>query len=201
MEKYLLVGLGNPGAKYSGTRHNIGFDILDVLAEKKNAVWGTERYGDVATIKLKGRTVFLLKPSTFMNLSGKAVRYWQEKENISIENTLVIVDDVSLPLGLLRMKKKGSDAGHNGLSHIIEILQTNQFPRLRVGIGNDFAKGYQVEYVLGRWEKAEIEILRPKVDKAVEMCISFVMMGIERTMNEFNEKQGPPPKIGTDENE
>jgi PTH1 family peptidyl-tRNA hydrolase len=194
MEKYLLVGLGNPGAKYAGTRHNIGFDILDVLAEKKSAVWQTERYGDIATIKLKGRTVILLKPSTYMNLSGKAVRYWQEKENVSIDNTLVIVDDVALPLGLLRMKKKGSDAGHNGISHIIEILQTNQFPRLRVGIGNDFAKGYQVQYVLGRWESAEIESLRPKVDKAVQMCISFVMMGIERTMNEFNEKQAPPPK-------
>lgn len=194
MEKYLLVGLGNPGAKYAGTRHNIGFDILDVLAEKKSALWQTERYGDITTIKLKGRTVILLKPSTFMNLSGKAVRYWQEKENISIENTLVIVDDVALPLGLLRMKKKGSDAGHNGISHIIEILQTNQFPRLRVGIGNDFAKGYQVQYVLGRWEKAEIESLQPKVDKAVQMCVSFVMMGIARTMNEFNEKQAPPPK-------
>lgn len=192
MEKYLIVGLGNPGAKYAGTRHNIGFDVLDVLAQKKNAVWNVERYGDVATIKLKGRPVILLKPSTFMNLSGKAVRYWQEKENIAVNHTLIVVDDVSLPLGLLRMKKKGSDAGHNGISHIIEILQTNQFPRLRVGVGNDFAKGYQVEYVLGRWEKAEIETLRPKVDKAVQMCISFVMIGIERTMNEFNEKQVPP---------
>lgn len=192
MEKYLIVGLGNPGAKYAGTRHNIGFDVLDVLAQKKNAVWSVERYGDVATIKLKGRPVILLKPSTYMNLSGKAVRYWQEKENIAVDHTLIVVDDVSLPLGLLRMKKKGSDAGHNGISHIIEILKTNQFPRLRVGVGNDFAKGYQVEYVLGRWEKAEIETLRPKVDKAVQMCISFVMMGIERTMNEFNEKQVPP---------
>ena len=194
MEKYLIVGLGNPGDKYARTRHNIGFDILDVLAEKKKAPFAVKRYGEVANLKLKGRPVILLKPSTYMNLSGKAVRYWQEQENIPVENTLVVVDDVSLPLGMLRMKKKGSDAGHNGLSHIIEILQTSQFPRLRVGVGNDFARGYQVEYVLGRWESDEVEVLRPKVEKAVQMCISFVMMGTERTMNEFNEKQPPPPE-------
>ena len=201
MDKYLIAGLGNPGEKYAGTRHNIGFDVLDVLAQKKKGIWKTARYGDVCTIKIKGRTVVLLKPSTYMNLSGKAIRYWQEQENIATAQTLVIVDDVSLPRGLLRMKKKGSDGGHNGLAHIIEILQTTQFPRLRFGIGYDFPKGYQVEYVLSRWSNEEIEELKPKVNKAAEMCISFVMMGIERTMNEFNEKQPPPPQTGNDENE
>lgn len=194
MDKFLIVGLGNPGEKYQNTRHNIGFDIMDALAESKEVTFSTERYGEVASMKIKGRPVFLLKPSTFMNLSGKAVRYWQEKEKISMANTLVVVDDVALPLGMLRMKQKGSDGGHNGLANITEILSSGAYPRLRVGIGNDFPRGYQIEYVLGEWTSEDKEILKPKIEKSVKMCVSFVMIGATRTMNQFNETQKAKPK-------
>ncbi len=192
MDKFLIVGLGNPGGEYDNTRHNIGFEVLDELANQLKAKFSMKRYGEVASTKLKGRPVFLLKPTTYMNLSGKAVRFWMNEENINIKNILIVVDDIALPLGMLRMKKKGSDGGHNGLANINEILQSGQYPRLRFGIGNDFARGYQVEYVLGRWESAERKVLEEKIKKAIEMCQAFVTIGIERTMNFYNEKSTEP---------
>lgn len=186
--KYLIVGLGNIGDAYADTRHNIGFIVADALAKEANAVFRTERYADMTKTSVKGRTLVVIKPSTYMNLSGKAVRYWMQKEEIPAENILVIVDDLALPLGALRMRAKGSDGGHNGLISIIETLGTTEFPRIRFGIGNDFAKGYQVDYVLGRWSSEEVKILVPKVTECVEMIRSFVLIGVERTMNHFNKK-------------
>ncbi len=187
--KYLIVGLGNIGDEYANTRHNIGFIILDALAKEAGITFHSERYASVAECKFKGRTLILIKPSTYMNLSGKAVRYWMQKEDIPIENILVVVDDVALPLGVLRMKGQGSDGGHNGLIHIIETLQSIEFPRLRVGIDNNFAKGFQVEYVLGKWTREEEKILIEKIPIAVEMIKSFATIGIERTMNFFNKNK------------
>ncbi|MCF8230725.1 MAG: aminoacyl-tRNA hydrolase [Bacteroidales bacterium] len=200
MKKYLIAGLGNPGEKYADTRHNIGFVVLDAFAQKENVSFKPERYGDIARTKIKGREVILLKPSTFMNLSGKALRYWLEKENIPLENSLTVVDDIALPTGLLRMKKKGSDGGHNGLADIIRVLQTGNFPRLRIGVGDNFRKGSQIDFVLGTWTKKEEEVMIPKVKKATEMIKSFVAAGIERTMNDYNEKQPPPPSSGDEDN-
>ncbi|MEA3503775.1 MAG: aminoacyl-tRNA hydrolase [Bacteroidota bacterium] len=186
--KYLITGLGNPGEEYRDTRHNIGFIALDAIAAAANATFKTERYGDVVKIKHRGKILVLLKPSTYMNLSGKAIRYWLEKENIPVEKSLIIADDIALPTGMLRMKKKGSDGGHNGLADIIRILSTSKFNRLRIGVGNGFSKGKQVDFVLGRWTKEEEEILTPKIKKVVEMVKSFVVIGADRTMNFFNEK-------------
>lgn len=175
------------GDDYQSTRHNIGFDIADALAVSFGKEFETSRYSSIARMKYKGRDLVVFKPSIFMNLSGKAVRYWINKENVQIENILVIVDDISLPLGTLRMNPKGSHGGHNGLLDIIEKVGDINFPRLRFGIGNDFAKGFQVEYVLGKWEKNEKDIVCAKIPKALEMIKSFVTIGIERTMTLFNE--------------
>ena len=186
MDKYLIVGLGNPGYEYAGTRHNTGFMILDAFAKASNIVFEDRRYGFVAETSLKGRKVILLKPTTFMNLSGNAVRYWMNKENIALERLLVIVDDLSLPLGALRLKGKGSNGGHNGLGNIQSVIGTQQYARLRVGIGNDFPKGMQVEWVLGKYDEEDMHTLSPSIDTAVEIIKSFVLAGLDITMNQYN---------------
>ncbi|MBP8944893.1 MAG: aminoacyl-tRNA hydrolase [Paludibacteraceae bacterium] len=187
--KYLIVGLGNIGPEYENTRHNIGFTILDAFAKASNVFFTDKRYGAICEIKLKGHTLILLKPSTFVNRSGLAVRYWMEKEKIEVPNLLVIVDDISLPFGTLRLKPKGADAGHNGLKSIQEILGHNQYARLRVGIGNNYPRGKQVEYVLGHWTEEEANVLPKLVEQAIEMIKSFCLGGIESTMSQFNNKQ------------
>jgi len=184
--KYLIVGLGNIGDEYVDTRHNIGFIVADALALSLKTSFESGRHASVAKGRLKGRSIVILKPTTFMNLSGKAIRFWMNKEKIPSENILIIVDDIALPLGSLRLRKRGSDGGHNGLISIIEILQTVDFSRLRVGIGNDFAKGYQVDYVLGRWTKEEEKVLIPRIETAVEMIQCFILQGVDRAMNLFN---------------
>jgi PTH1 family peptidyl-tRNA hydrolase len=186
--KYLIVGLGNIGDDYADTRHNIGFIVADALAAEGNAVFKTDRYASMTKLSVKGRILVVIKPSTYMNLSGKAVRYWMQKEEIARENVLVIVDDLALPLGAFRMRTKGSDGGHNGLISIIEYLESTDFSRIRFGIGNNFAKGRQVDYVLGRWDAEETKVLIPRVKEAVEMIKSFVLIGPERTMNFFNKR-------------
>jgi PTH1 family peptidyl-tRNA hydrolase len=196
--KYLIVGLGNIGDDYSDTRHNIGFTVLDALAKASNTSFIDKRYGSVVTIKFRGRDLVLLKPSTFMNLSGNAVRYWLQKENISVENLLVIVDDIALPLGSFRMRPKGSDGGHNGLSHITTVLATDEYARIRIGIGNNFRRGSQVEYVLGTWDKEEKKILDERIPVIIEMIRSFGTAGLELTMTSFN-KKGKPPGNGAND--
>jgi PTH1 family peptidyl-tRNA hydrolase len=186
--KYLIVGLGNIGDEYMNTRHNIGFTILDAMAKACGASFDDKRYGAVSRLKYKGREIILLKPSTYMNLSGNAVRYWIKKENIALENMLVIVDDISLPTGTIRMRAKGSDGGHNGLAHISAILGTGEFARVRIGIGNDFKKGDQVNHVLGKWTGEEKQILLGRISLAVEMIKSFCTAGTELTMTSFNRK-------------
>jgi PTH1 family peptidyl-tRNA hydrolase len=173
--KYLIAGLGNIGEEYANTRHNTGFTVLDALARLSGVSFQSGRYADIARLRIKNRSLLLIKPSTYMNLSGKAVRYWLETEKIPKENLLVVVDDIALPPGQLRLKLKGGDGGHNGLSSIIEILETEEFARLRFGIGNDFAKGYQTEYVLSKWTAAEEEMLIPKISEAVEMIKTFLL--------------------------
>jgi len=185
--KYLIVGLGNIGNEYQNTRHNIGFSILDALAKASNLVFAENRYGSVCQYKLKGRILILLKPSTFMNLSGNAVRYWLNKENVPTENLLILVDDLALPFGALRLKDKGGDAGHNGLKSIQELIG-NTYARLRFGIGNDFPKGYQSDYVLGKWDEEEEEKLSARIDRAIEIIKSFCLAGIRITMNQYNNK-------------
>ena len=186
--KYLIVGLGNIGSEYDGTRHNIGFSVLDALAKASNVIFEDKRYGFVGEMKVKGQQLVLLKPSTYMNLSGNAVRYWMNKENIPVERTLIIVDDLALPLGTLRMKPSGSDAGHNGLKHIAATLGTQAYPRLRFGIGNDFPKGGQVDLVLGHFSAEEQDALKERIEMAGEMIKSFCLAGINITMNQFNKK-------------
>jgi len=193
--KYLIVGLGNIGDEYEDTRHNIGFIVADALVQEGKAVFKAERHAAMTKLSVKGRIMVVIKPTTYMNLSGKAVRYWMQKEDIPLENILVIVDDLALPLGALRMRKKGSDGGHNGLISIIEHIESTEFTRIRFGIGNDFAKGYQVDYVLGRWTAEETKTLIPRVKEAVEMIRSFVLIGPDRTMNVFNKRgEGKDPK-------
>ncbi len=193
--KYLIVGLGNIGDEYEDTRHNIGFIVADALVQEGKAVFKAERHAAMTKLSVKGRIMVVIKPTTYMNLSGKAVRYWMQKEDIPLENILVIVDDLALPLGALRMRKKGSDGGHNGLISIIEHIESAEFTRIRFGIGNDFAKGYQVDYVLGRWTAEETKTLIPRVKEAVEMIRSFVLIGPDRTMNVFNKRgEGKDPK-------
>lgn len=183
---YLIVGLGNIGAEYAATRHNIGFKVLDAFAEASNVFFSSQRYGSIAETRLKGHRVILLKPSTYMNLSGKAVNYWMQMEKIPIENVLVIVDDMALPLGTIRLRAKGSDGGHNGLKHIAQTLGHSNYARLRFGIGNDFPRGHQIDFVLGEWDKAEAKELPALLDTASEAIRSFVTIGLERTMNFFN---------------
>jgi PTH1 family peptidyl-tRNA hydrolase len=188
--KYLIAGLGNIGAEYANTRHNIGFIVADALAQEADATFKTERYGDITRLKFRARNLLVIKPSTYMNLSGKAIKYWLTKENIPIENLLVITDDLALPTGVLRLRAKGGDGGHNGLINIIQELGTAHFARLRIGIGDEFAKGYQVDYVLGQWSKTEEEIMIPKIKTAIQIIQSFVTIGITRTMNVYNTQEG-----------
>ena len=185
MDKYLIVGLGNPGDEYAMTRHNTGFMVLDAFAGASNTVFSDRRYGYVAETSLKGRKVLLLKPTTFMNLSGNAVRYWLNKENIDQHRLLVISDDVALPLGQFRLKAGGSNGGHNGLGHIQQLIGQN-YPRLRMGIGSDYPQGGQIDWVLGRYSEEELQQLQPSIDTAVEIIKSFVLAGIDITMNQYN---------------
>lgn len=185
MEKYLIVGLGNIGPDYELTRHNTGFMVLDAFAKASNTVFEDRRYGFVGETSLKGRKVVLLKPSTFMNLSGNAVRYWLNKENIDQSHLLVISDDVALPLGQFRLKASGSNGGHNGLGHIQQLIGQN-YARLRMGIGNDYPQGGQIDWVLGRYSDEEVKELQPAIDTAAEIIKSFVLAGIDITMNQFN---------------
>ncbi|MDX1603024.1 MAG: aminoacyl-tRNA hydrolase [Salinimicrobium sediminis] len=188
MKKFLIVGLGNIGPKYHNTRHNIGFKVLDHLAEKEGLVFESQKLGDLATYKFKGRTFLLLKPSTYMNLSGKAVNYWLQKEKVPLEHLLVITDDLNLPFGTLRVKTKGSDGGHNGLKDIQSQLGTTQYNRFRFGISDEFSKGRQVDYVLGEWDEEENKKLPERLDKSLEIIRSFGTAGINNTMNTFNGK-------------
>ncbi|MEW2921022.1 MULTISPECIES: aminoacyl-tRNA hydrolase [Flavobacteriaceae] len=186
MKKFLVVGLGNIGAEYEETRHNIGFKVLDFLAEEENLTFESAKLGAVATFKHKGRSVLCLKPSTYMNLSGKAVNYWMEKESIALDNVLIITDDINLPFGTIRLKTKGSDGGHNGLKDIQNTLQTAQYPRFRFGIGAEFGKGKQVDYVLGKWNEDEAAALPERLKKSTALIRSFVFAGVKNTMNQFN---------------
>lgn len=186
--KYLIAGLGNIGAEYQYTRHNIGFRVLDALAKASNVVFTDRRYGEVAELKVKGKTLILLKPSTYMNLSGNAVRYWLKEEKIPVENLLVVVDDLALPFGSLRLKGKGSDAGHNGLKNIQSILGTQVYSRLRFGIGSEFAKGRQIDYVLGEFSEEEEKALPERLETADEIIKSFCLAGLQNTMNQYNNK-------------
>lgn len=185
---YLIVGLGNIGDEYAKTRHNIGFRVLDALAGASNVVFEDKRYGFVATVKVKNQTLILLKPSTYMNLSGNAVRYWMNDLNIPIERLLVVVDDLSLPFGALRMKSGGSDAGHNGLKHIASVLGTQKYARLRFGIGNDFPRGGQVDFVLGEFSGEDLKTMDERLKLACEAVKTYALSGIDVAMNQFNKK-------------
>jgi len=184
--KYLIAGLGNFGIDYANSRHNIGFDVVEKLAADKNAVFTSGRYADKAEFKFKGKTFILIKPTTYMNLSGKALKFWIEKENIPLENVVVVTDDLNLPLGKLRIRKNGNDGGHNGLKNINEVLQSNEYKRLRFGVGNNFQVGKQVDFVLGKWDKTEAPIVANNVTRAAEAVTSIIMEGIERAMNLYN---------------
>ncbi len=185
MDKYLIVGLGNPGDEYHETRHNIGWMVVEAVAKDAGVEFEDRRYGFVAETSLKGRKVILLRPTTFVNMSGNAVRYWLDKENIANERLLVVVDDIALPLGKLRMKASGSSGGHNGVEHINQLIGDN-YARLRIGIGNDFERGGQIAWVLGRFTDEEKETLQPSIAMAVEEVKSFVLQGVDATMNSFN---------------
>lgn len=181
--KYLITGLGNIGYEYENTRHNIGFDVLNTLCRQLEGEWRDDHHGDLAQVKFKGRTLLLLKPNTYMNLSGKAVRYWMQKEKVPPENCLVVCDDLNLVFGKLRLRAKGSDGGHNGLKSIQEMLGTDVYPRLRIGIGNDFSRGKQVNYVLGKWSEDEAAELPNILEKAAETIKAYATIGIDRAMN------------------
>ena len=187
--KFLIVGLGNIGGEYNGTRHNIGFDVVDTLAIKHDASWSVDKLGSICKVKHKGRNLILLKPSTFMNLSGKAVHYWMQKEKIPTERILIVTDDIAFPIETQKLKKNGSAGGHNGLKSIEECLKTQQYPRLRFGVGNDFSRGRQVDYVLGKWDDKEIPLLQKKVLQSIEIIENFVTIGLGRTMNAYNNKK------------
>ena len=189
-KKFIIFGLGNAENQYAGTRHNIGFEVVNALAQKLSVTFRTDRHAYIAEGKYKGRTLILSMPTTYMNLSGKAVRYWMDHESVPEENILVICDDIDLAPGWLRMRAKGSGGTHNGLNHIIETLGNTDFPRLRFGVGHDFAQGYQIEYVLGKFPTDEMKAtIQPAIDKAVEMVLSFTTAGIQHTMNQFNTKK------------
>ena len=194
MKKFLIAGLGNIGEEYAHTRHNIGFAIADALAlsclkeEGKNKIFSDSRHASVAQVRFKGKQLVIIKPTTFMNLSGKAVNYWMAHEKIEKENLLVVADDIALPFGKIRIKKQGSDGGHNGLTSIIETFGTNEFARLRFGVGGDFQRGKQVDYVLGKWNAEENKMLAEKISQAVEAIKSFVTTGMEKTMTAYNKK-------------
>ncbi len=186
--KYLIVGLGNIGEEYAGTRHNIGFDVLDAVASANDLEFKEQRYGAQCTYKFKSRQIILLKPNTYVNLSGRAVNYWLQKEKIPLSNLLIIVDDLALPFGVLRLKTKGGDAGHNGLKSIQAMLNTGNYSRLRFGIGNDFSKGQQIDFVLGKWSEEENEALKERKKIAIDIIKSFSTIGAAQTMNQFNNK-------------
>ncbi len=188
MKKFLIVGLGNIGSEYANTRHNIGFKVLDYIANQEGISFQTQKLGDVAELKIKGRTLILLKPNTYMNLSGKAVKYWLEKEKIEKENLLVITDDLNLAFGTIRIKTKGTDGGHNGLKNIQLLLNSSEYPRFRFGISDAFKKGKQVDYVLGEWDAAEKEQLKERLALSAEIVKSFALAGLNNTMNTFNGK-------------
>ncbi|MGL5013145.1 MAG: aminoacyl-tRNA hydrolase [Bacteroidales bacterium] len=188
--KFLIVGLGNIGAEYEMTRHNIGFRVVDEIANSSSAIFKDNRYGATCEVRVKNKTLILLKPSTFMNLSGNALRYWMQHENIPVERVLVIVDDLAIPFGSLRLKPRGSDAGHNGLKHIQQILGNDSYPRIRFGIGSDFARGQQIEYVLGNFTQDQEKVLQEDlIKRAAEMVKSFCLSGLNITMNQFNNKK------------
>jgi len=186
MKKFLVVGLGNIGPEYAGTRHNIGFQVLEHLANEKNVDFTTDKLGSLASFKIKGRSILLLKPSTYMNRSGKAIKYWMEKEKIPLENMLVITDDLNLPFGTIRLKTKGSDGGHNGLADTQTVLQTVNYNRLRFGLGSNFSKGRQVDYVLGTWNEDEKKAMPERLQKCADTILSFALQGVQITMNQFN---------------
>lgn len=195
MSKFLIAGLGNIGEEYSFTRHNIGFEVADALAkslqkedDKLVKLFSSDKLATIHQTKFKGKQIVIIKPTTYMNLSGKAVNYWMQAEKIPIEHLLVVTDDIALPFGTLRMKKKGSDGGHNGLADIAETLNTTDYNRLRFGVGSDFAKGKQVDYVLGKWTKEQEAVLGERIEKAVEMVKSLVSIGVDRTMSLYNNK-------------
>jgi len=186
MSKFLIAGLGNIGTEYAGTRHNIGFDIAEAFVLKQQGNFRVSRLAEMAEIRWKGKQVILIKPTTYMNLSGKAVKYWMDVEKVPIEAVLIIVDDVALPLNKVRLRPSGSHAGHNGLKSIQESLLTVNYSKLRFGIGNDYPKGRQIEHVLGRWNSAEVPLVKLKIEKCVDIIESFISIGIERTMNDVN---------------
>lgn len=188
MKKFLIVGLGNIGPKYHNTRHNIGFKIVDYIAQRADSSFSTEKLGDICRLKIKGKTVVLLKPNTYMNLSGKSVRYWLKHEKIDSNNLLIITDDINLPFGTIRLKGKGSPGGHNGLKDIEAQLQTSKYPRFRFGVGAEFSKGRQVDYVLGNWSIDEEAALSERLEQADKIVTSFVNGGLANTMNSFNGK-------------
>jgi len=188
MKKFLIVGLGNIGSEYANTRHNIGFKVLDYLAHKESISFQTVKLGELAELKIKGRTLLLLKPNTYMNLSGKAIKYWLDKENIEKENMLVITDDLNLAFGTIRIKTKGSDGGHNGLKNIQLLLNSTEYPRFRFGISDAFKKGKQVDYVLGEWSDEEKEKLKERLEISSEIIKSFALAGLNNTMNRYNGK-------------
>lgn len=197
MSKFLIIGLGNPGIEYAHTRHNIGFDVVTAFVLKHGGFFKTGRLAEVAEIKWKGKIFVCIEPATYMNLSGRAVKYWLDKENINAENSLTIVDELALPLNKLRLRKGGSDAGHNGLKSIQEVLGTDKYPKLRFGIGNNFPKGMQVEFVLSRWFPEEVPVVKLKIEKSIEVIENFATIGIERTMNDVNSitfEVAPPGK-------
>ena len=186
MSKFLIIGLGNIGSEYAHTRHNIGFDVLDAFVMKQGGFFKSDRLADVAEVKWKGKTFICIKPTTFMNLSGKAFKYWMDKEKVEVENTLTIVDDLALPINKIRLRASGSDAGHNGLKDIQLTLGTDAYPKLRFGIGSDFRKGQQIDFVLGKWDTAEKKIVDSKIGKCVEVIESFASIGMSRTMTMAN---------------
>jgi len=188
-KKYLIIGLGNAEQKYAGTRHNIGFEVVGALAKKFEVTFTPDRYAYKAEAKYKGRTLVLLMPTTFMNLSGNAVRYWMEKEEVEPTNILIISDDIDLPVATLRMRPKGGGGSHNGINHIIEILQHQNFPRLRFGIGKNYPQGFQIDYVLGKFFPEEIEVVNAAIEKAVDACLLFCTAGLQQTMHQINTDQ------------
>ena len=191
---FLVVGLGNIGSEYANTRHNMGFMVLDAWAQASNAVFSTQRYGDIAEVSFKGHRITLLKPSTYMNLSGKAVRYWMQEKKIALENLLIVSDDLNLPFGSIRMRKNGSDGGHNGLKNINELLGTQEYARIRLGIGNDFSRGHQIDFVLGKLSPEELELMPKISEKVIEGVKAFTTIGVERAMSATNCRITPAPK-------
>jgi len=189
MSRFLIAGLGNIGLEYAATRHNIGFDVADAFVAKHNGSFKNDRLADVASLQIKGRDITVIKPTTYMNLSGRAIRYWLDNKKVPLNQLLVVVDDIALPQSKLRLRPSGSDAGHNGLRSIQDALQTVDYPKLRFGIGNNYPKGMQVEYVLGKWTKEELPLIVLKIEKSVEVIENFIFTGIERTMTEVNKKE------------